>query len=744
MEHENITIENPHHSGTKLAEPTTQIIDLSIEGMTCASCVVRVEKAIRKLDGVEEVAVNLATNRARIKVQGPVDVAAITDRVERAGYQSSPVKDGPAEDQAAEEMEEYGRNFRLAAPLAGTVMVVSMVPMMIPAIERITMPWMDELNVLQMILTSIVMFISGRKFFITALRNARHRVADMNTLVAVGTGAAYIYSVLVTFGVLPGISSHEVYFDTAAVVIALILLGRWLESGAKSNASSAIRRLVRLAPKIAHRVSPMDHSNVIDVEIEFVRHGDLLLVKPGESVPVDGVVIEGASTVDESMMTGESVPVEKYIESEVIGGTINANGSFVMRAEGIGDETMLAQIVRTVEEAQSSKAPVQRLADAIAGVFVPVVMVISALTLVGWFFIGDANMAHALVNAVAVLVIACPCAMGLAVPTAIIAATGRGAERGILIRNAEALERAGSVDVVVFDKTGTLTHGKPGVVDLATFNGYDPDEVVRLAASVEALSEHPIAGSIVRHAKSNEIDLATVQEFRAAAGMGVYGIVDGHQVFVGRRSAIPGAESVDYTEPAGSSAIWVEIDTVVAGVFAVADTLKFGAREAIDRLRAMGIESVMLTGDSRNVANSIAAATGISRVVAEVLPTEKGDVIRELQREGKKVAMVGDGVNDAPALALADVSIAMATGTDIAISVSDITLIGGDIERVPMAIALSRRTVRVIRQNLFWAFIYNVIGIPLAALGFLSPILAGAAMAMSSVSVVSNSLRLKR
>jgi Cu+-exporting ATPase len=334
--------------------------------------------------------------------------------------------------------------------------------------------------------------------------------------------------------------------------------------------------------------------------------------------------------------------------------------------------------------------------------------------------------------------------MGLAVPTAIIAATGRGAERGILIRNAEALERAGSVDMVVFDKTGTLTHGKPEVVDLATFNGYEPDEVVYLAASVEALSEHPVAGSIVRRASSTEIALTTVQEFRAAPGMGVYGIVDGHQVFVGRRSAIPGAESVDYTEPAGSSAIWVEIDTMVAGVFAVADTLKFGAREAIDRLRGMGIESVMLTGDSRNVANSIAAATGIGRVIAEVLPTEKGDIIRELQREGKKVAMVGDGVNDAPALALADVSIAMATGTDIAISVSDITLIGGDIERVPMAIALSRRTVRVIRQNLFWAFIYNVIGIPLAAMGFLSPILAGAAMAMSSVSVVSNSLRLKR
>jgi cation transport ATPase len=470
MEHENITIENPHRSGMKITEPATQIIDLSIEGMTCASCVMRVEKAIRKLDGVKEVAVNLATNRARVKVQGLIDIAAITDRVERAGYQSSPITESSAEDQSAEEMEEYRRNFRLAAPLAGTVMVVSMVPMMIPALERIAMSWMDELNVMQMILTSIVMFISGRKFFVTALRNARHSVADMNTLVAVGTGAAYIYSVLVTFDLLPGISLHEVYFDTAAVVIALILLGRWLESGAKSRASSAIRRLMRLAPKVAHRVSPMDHSNVVDVEIEFVRHGDLLLVKPGESVPVDGVVVEGASTVDESMMTGESVPVEKYMESEVIGGTINANGSFVMRAEGIGDETMLAQIVRTVEEAQSSKAPVQRLADAIAGVFVPVVMVISALTLAGWLFIGDANIAHALVNAVAVLVIACPCAMGLAVPTAIIAATGRGAERGILIRNAQALERAGSVDVVVFDKTRNQTQGKPGVVDQATIN----------------------------------------------------------------------------------------------------------------------------------------------------------------------------------------------------------------------------------------------------------------------------------
>jgi P-type Cu+ transporter len=730
----------------KSAEARSQTIDLAIEGMTCASCVVRVERSIRKVQGVEEVAVNLATNRARVKFGAEVDPATVMERVEKAGYRASPINEAQGDNASSDDARSYRRRFLMAAPFAAIVMAVSMLPMIIPALEPLGMRWMQESNILQFVLTTFVLFVAGGKFFAIAARNARHLVADMNTLVAVGTGAAYLFSAVVTFvpGALPSVSGHEVYYDTSAVVITLILLGRWLEARAKSHTSDAIRRLMKLTPTIAHRLSPDDRTQIDDVEVEFVRHGDLLLVKPGEQIPVDGRVLEGASTVDESMMTGESIPVEKAPGARVIGGTINATGSFTMQVDGVGEETVLARIIRTVEEAQSSKAPVQRLADRIAGVFVPVVMVIALATLAGWLLLTDAGLSHALINAVAVLVIACPCAMGLAVPTAVIAGTGRGAEQGILIRNAEALERAGHVDVIVFDKTGTLTHGSPSIVDVAAFDEIDSRELIRLAASVEAHSEHPIAQGIVRHAAGMGISLATVQEFKATAGIGVYGIVEGKQVFVGRRSAIPDAERVEYQAPYGAGSIWVEVDGRVCGVIAVADTVKPGARDTVRRLKSMGIEIVMLTGDSEAVARSIAWELEIDHGISEVMPQDKGDNIGRLQEGGKIVAMVGDGVNDAPALALADVSIAMGTGSDVAMSVADITLIGGEIARVPDAIDLSRRTIQIIKQNLFWAFIYNVIGIPLAALGVLSPIIAGAAMAMSSVSVVGNSLRLKR
>lgn len=725
------------------------IVDLDVQGMTCASCVTRVERSLRKVEGVQEVAVNLATNRARVKMTSDVSVAALQDRVERAGYTASPATDAAFHNHQREETRTYRHNFTMAAPAAAVVMIVAMLPMVVTTLEPLAMRWMTQLNILQFLLTTFILSFPGRSFFLLTLRNARHLVADMNTLVAVGTGAAWLFSSLLVFfpSIFPGISQHHVYFDTAAVVVTLVLLGRWLESRAKSEAAEAIHSLMRLAPKVAHRYAP--DGTIIDIETEFVRHGDLLLVRPSEQIPVDGIVVDGATAVDESMMTGEPIPVEKITGSNVVGGTINTSGAFTMRAEGVGQETTLAQIIRTVEEAQSSKAPVQRLADSIAGIFVPVVMGIALLTLLAWLFFGEVGLANALINAVAVLVIACPCAMGLAVPTAVIAGSGNGANRGILIRNAESLERTGRVNVVVFDKTGTLTYGRPEVVAVQTFNDNDPITLLRLVGAVESRSEHPLAHGIVRYTLQQGIDVQGIhiEEFTSAAGMGVYAVANGRTLFAGRASSIPGVlispEASVWIPPTGSSVVWVELDGKVAGAIALADTVKPNAGSAVAELRTMGIQSVMLTGDNRAAAEEIANQLGITHVIAEVMPGEKGEKVKELQNNGSIVAMVGDGVNDAPALAAADVGIAMATGTDVAISASDITLVGGKIGRVPDAIALSRRTMRIIRQNLFWAFIYNVIGIPLAALGLLSPIVAGAAMAMSSVSVVANSLRLK-
>ncbi len=729
-------IDMPNLNDTAHAET----IDLAIEGMTCASCVARVEKALKKVEGVREVNVNLATGRARVTASNQVTVDALRDRVDRAGYAATLVETAAPPDREAE-LRASRRRFLVAAPLAAIVMLLSMVPMALHGWRMWAMEHAGEINLLLLACTTVVMVGPGRGFFTIALRNARHLTADMNTLVAVGTGAAYLYSAVVTLvpDMLPGVSAHEVYYDSAAVVIALVLLGRWLEARARSETSSALAGLARLVPAQAHRVSPEDRTRIVDVDPEKIAAGDLLMVRPGENVPVDGVIVEGGSTLNESIMTGESIPVERSTGDEVIGGTSNITGAFVMRATGVGEKTLLAGIIRIVQEAQGSKAPIQRIADRTAAVFVPVVVAIALATFAGWLLVGG-TLEIGIINAVAVLVIACPCAMGLAVPTAVIVGTGNGAARGILIRNAEALERAGESRTIVFDKTGTLTEGNLQVVDTAVFDGVDERELLRLTASVERYSEHPIAVGIVRHAEDRGIPLAPVSDFTSTAGVGVRGKVEGKEVRVERPDV---SAATLYRAPAGAGSVHVAVEGVLAGAIAVADTIRGSAAATVARLKGMGFEVVMLTGDARATAEGVAARLEIDRVIPEVRPDEKGTAIRALQGEGRRVVMVGDGVNDAPALALADVSVAMATGSDIAMSVADITLLGGDIARVPEAIELSRRTMRIIRQNLFWAFVYNVIGIPLAAFGLLDPMIAGGAMALSSVSVVTNSLRLR-
>ena len=728
---------------TRATEERPRTIDLDIEGMTCASCVARVEKVLQREEGVEEVAVNLATNRARVKTTRPVPAERLIERVRRAGYGAS---------ESTGEMQEGGRHAeeirRRTIPalvLAAIVTAIAMLPMVIPALAGITDPIHFELAIVQFVLTTIILFGPGRTFFTVAARNARHLMADMNTLVAVGTGAAWLFSGVATFfpDLLPGIGLHDIYFETAAVVVALILLGRWLEARAKDRATDAVRSLAGLTPKISHRLrfAESGEEQIADVETDFVRPDDLLLVRPGEAIPVDGILLSGSGVADESMMTGESRPVEKSEGDRLIGGTINRGNALRMRATGVGDDTVLAAIIRIVDEAQSSKPAVQRLADRIASVFVPIVIGIALLTFIGWLVIGDASLAEALIPAVAVLVIACPCAMGLAVPTAVIASTGRGAERGILIRNAEALEIAGKIGTMIFDKTGTLTVGNIGVSGISRPDGSKrtEKEILRYAAAVERLSEHPIAASIVAEAERRGIGIPPVHDFHYTPGVGVEGTVDCVRVVVGRRSAMPPANLFDAPE----HTVWIALDGRVEGALQLGDVVREDAREAITRLHELGVSTVMLTGDAEETARKVAGEIGIDTIYAEVLPDGKGEVVKKFRKRGQVVGMIGDGVNDAPALALADVGIAMGGGTDIAASSAQVTILADELRRIPEMITLSRRTLKIIRQNLFWAFIYNIIGIPLAAIGLLNPIIAGAAMALSSVSVVGNSLRLR-
>jgi len=789
--------------------PPAERVVIPVTGMTCAACQGRVQRTLSKTPGVTDASVNLMMGNATVSYDPSATTPdALVETIRGTGYGAElPKPDQSAFDEQAardraqtEEFQEL-RGKAMASGIVGVVAMLLSMPLMggdhaheassvvadpfmrwamqslTPALQSVA-PWLYALprpliSWTLLVLTLAIMTWAGRHFYTRAWAAFRHHAADMNTLVAVGTGAAFLYSVVATLA--PGLFraaglAPDVYYEAVVIIIALILTGNTFEARAKRQTSSALRSLAALQPATARvvRPSPNGATDEVDVPVDNVRTGDIVIVRPGDRVPVDGEVLSGTSAVDESMLTGESLPVEKHEGDRVIGGTINRTGAFRFRATSLGADSTLAQIVKLMRDAQGSRAPIQALADRISAVFVPVVLSIAVVTFTIWFVAAHTSGApagaaavRAFAAAVAVLIIACPCAMGLAVPTAVMVSTGKGASLGVLIKGGEALQRAGDVTTVVLDKTGTVTEGRPTVTDTIVAPGFamTAPELLSLVASLETMSEHPLADAIVRAARESNVPLLVPESFASDTGRGTTGSVDGRGLAVGNRAlmdvwsvdAAPLIQDAERLAGDGKTPMFVAVDGHIAGLIAVADPIKTTAREAVQRLQRMGLEVVMLTGDNRRTAEAIARAAGIDRVVSDVLPDGKVAEVKRLQAEGKVVAMVGDGVNDAPALAQADVGIAIGSGADVAVEAADVALMRGDLAGVAQAIELSRRTMRTMKQNLFWAFVYNVVGIPVAAgilypaFGLLlSPILASAAMAFSSVSVVSNSLRLRR
>ena len=731
----------------------------SVKGMHCASCVATIERSLKKVDGVSIATVNIATEQATVTYDpAKVTDEKLTSAVSNVGYQAFIGEEIRTEDEEkAEKLHELNalRTKVIVSLVLGTLLMWGSFPGLVQ-----TSPLFLQNFWVQMLLAVPVQFWAGFEFYRATISALKHRTANMDTLVTIGTTVAFGYSVVVTaFPQLVANVGIEPmpYFDTAAIIIGLILLGRYFEAKAKAGTSEAIKKLIGMQAKTARVLRDgMD----IDIPISEVTIGDIIRVRPGEKIPVDGTIIEGDSSIDESMITGESIPTDKTKGDIVVGATMNKTGTFTFSATKVGQETMLAQIIKLVQEAQGSKAPIQRLADLISSYFVPIVLMLAIVTFAGWYIWGPAPaLLLALLNTVAVLIIACPCAMGLATPTAIMVGTGKGAEHGILIKDAESLETAHKINTIVFDKTGTLTNGRPEVTDVVAFNLVTSDELLGLAGTIEKGSEHSLAEAIVKAAEAKQIALSKVEKFQAIPGHGVEGIIDGKKIIFGNKRLMD-REAVDTKiaddqiakmETAGKTVMLLAIEGKLVGLIAVADIVKQSAQEGIAALRKLGIEVVMMTGDNKRTADAIGQSLGITRVLAEVLPDGKEAEVRKIQAEGKVVAMVGDGINDAPALAAADVGIAMGSGTDVAIEAADITLINKDLKSVAAAITLSKKTMRTIRANLFWAFGYNVILIPVAMGALypffhilLNPIFASVAMATSSISVVFNSLLLKR
>ncbi|OLR24180.1 heavy metal translocating P-type ATPase [Bacillus cereus] len=726
--------------------------EFTVSGMTCAACANRVEKRLNKLDGVNKATVNFALESATVDFNpDEVNVNEMKSAITKLGYklEVKPDDQDASTDHRLQEIERQKKkfiiSFILSFPLLWAMVSHFSFTSFIYLPDMLMNPWV------QLALATPVQFIIGGQFYVGAYKALRNKSANMDVLVALGTSAAYFYSVYLSIQSI-GSSEHmtDLYFETSAVLITLIILGKLFEAKAKGRSSEAIKKLMGLQAKTATVVRD---GTEIKILIEEVVAGDIVYVKPGEKIPVDGEIVEGKSAIDESMLTGESIPVDKSIGDVVIGSTINKNGFLKVKATKVGRDTALAQIIKVVEEAQGSKAPIQRVADQISGIFVPVVVVIAIITFAVWMiFVTPGDFGGALEKMIAVLVIACPCALGLATPTSIMAGSGRAAEYGILFKGGEHLEATHRLDTVILDKTGTVTNGKPVLTDIIVADGFHEEEILRLVGAAEKNSEHPLAEAIVEGIREKKIDIPSSETFEAIPGFGIESVVEGKQLLIGTRRLMKKfnidieevSKSMEELEREGKTAMLIAIDKEYAGIVAVADTVKDTSKAAIARLKKMGLDVVMITGDNTQTAQAIAKQVGIDHVIAEVLPEGKAEEVKKLQANGKKVAMVGDGINDAPALATANIGMAIGTGTDVAMEAADITLIRGDLNSIADAIFMSKMTIRNIKQNLFWALAYNALGIPIAALGFLAPWVAGAAMAFSSVSVVLNALRLQR